>query len=124
MPTAPLSLCAVTGCSQLVPYGRCEEHRLEQRRDSDARRPSAARRGYDRSWRTIRDDYLTEHPYCQDPRCAALPIWRRTLATDVDHVDGLGPDGPGGNDWANLQALCHPHHSEKTARHDGGFGRR
>jgi hypothetical protein len=42
-------------------------------------------------------------------------------ATDVDHRDGSGPDGD--NSWANLAAMAHGHHSSKTVRMDGGFGR-
>lgn len=41
---------------------------------------------------------------------------------DVDHIDGSGPRGD--NSDANLMALCHSHHSRKTALKDGGFGRR
>jgi ribose 1,5-bisphosphokinase PhnN len=43
-------------------------------------------------------------------------------ATDVDHIDGEGPLGPRGHDWTNLRALCHSHHSKRTARDQpGGF---
>lgn len=122
MPTSPLQLCVVAGCPNLVPYGRCPEHRSEQRRDSDARRPSAAARGYGHGWQSIRDDYLASHPQCESDKCRQLPHWQRPAATDVDHLDGLGPRGD--NSWSNLQALCHPCHSRKTALHDGGFGRR
>ena len=42
----------------------------------------------------------------------------RKPATHVDHDDGdtynNAPD--------NLVSLCQPHHSQKTAKHDGGFG--
>lgn len=123
MPTAPLSLCVVTGCPNRVTSGRCEEHRLEERRDTDHCRPSAARRGYNREWQHTRAAYLKAHPLCECEECEALPVWRRPTATDVDHIDGLGPNGPHGHDWTNLQALTHSHHARKTATQDGGFGR-
>ena len=41
-------------------------------------------------------------------------------ATDVDHIDGLGPQGPAGHDPANLRGYCHPHHSARTARDQPG----
>lgn len=40
------------------------------------------------------------------------------------HVDHITPLARGGtNARRNLQALCGPCHSTKTARQDGGFGR-
>jgi 5-methylcytosine-specific restriction protein A len=50
-----------------------------------------------------------------------MPALFRPRATEVDHVDGLGPLGPRGHDWANLQALTKAHHSRKTGR-ETGFG--
>ena len=78
-------------------------------------RPSSRERGYDSEWERIRKAYLDAHPICEDWAGCILP------ATDVDHLDGRGPKG--NNDWANLRALCHPHHSRKTVAQDGGFGR-
>ncbi|TFB96539.1 HNH endonuclease [Cryobacterium sp. MDB2-A-2] len=49
-------------------------------------------------------------------------MWKRQEATQVDHIDGLGPNGPRGFDNNNLQALSASHHSRKTASRDGGFG--
>jgi 5-methylcytosine-specific restriction protein A len=104
-----LILRACTVCGSLSDQGRCEQHRPTDDR------PSAARRGYGAPWRVIRARYLRTHMICEEPGCGLQAI-------DVDHVDGLGPSGD--NSDANLQALCHPHHSEKTARENGSFGRR
>lgn len=45
---------------------------------------------------------------------------QRDLATEVDHIDGLGPLGPRGFDPDNLQAMSHRHHSRKTAAETWG----
>jgi 5-methylcytosine-specific restriction endonuclease McrA len=63
----------------------------------------------------IRDAYLKVHPICELPGCGQP-------ASDVDHR--LSRRRGGTDDWSNLQALCHRHHSAKTAAEDGGFGNR
>lgn len=66
-------------------------------------------------WRRIREEVLLRDLYtCQ--RC------QRVLGgkgqAHVDHVDG----DAGNNALVNLQTLCAPCHSAKTAAEDGGFG--
>lgn len=78
-------------------------------------RPSAAARGYDARWRRIRARYLRAHPICELEDCDRPSV-------DVDHIDGSGPRGD--NSDSNLMALCKPHHSSKTVRQDGGFGKK
>lgn len=96
-----MRVCSLPGCGQLTPTtGRCAQHRDQ--------RGSAASRGYDHRWRKTRAAYLAEHPLCQGVGCFA---W----ATDVHHLDGLGPNGPDGHSPANLQGLCHSCHSRTTA---------
>jgi 5-methylcytosine-specific restriction protein A len=98
--------------------GKCERHRLEAQRDSDARRPSARERGYDERWAATRKAFLLEHPYCEDESGCDMP------AVDVDHIDGQGPLGRRGHDHINLRALCKSHHSQRTARDQpGGWNR-
>lgn len=46
------------------------------------------------------------------------------MASDVDHIDGLGPLGPRGHDPDNLRSMCHPCHSKRTAADQpGGWNR-
>ncbi|MFC8494723.1 HNH endonuclease signature motif containing protein [Streptomyces sp. NPDC057235] len=45
---------------------------------------------------------------------------QRDLATEVDHIDGLGPLGPRGFDPSNWQAMSKAHHARKTARETWG----
>ncbi len=79
------------------------------------RRESAAKRGYGHAWRILRTFKLNRSPMCEHPGCIEA-------ATDVDHIVAKAR---GGTDaLENLQALCHSHHSQKTAREDGSFGRK
>ena len=73
-------------------------------------RPSAAKRGYGRAWRAIRETFLEEHPRCA---CGAP-------ATEVDHVISLRRGGT--NAPANLRAMCKPCHARKTVAVDGALG--
>ncbi|HEL3259255.1 HNH endonuclease signature motif containing protein [Stenotrophomonas maltophilia] len=66
-------------------------------------------------WRRIRAVVLAREPLC---RCCAGQ-GRVRAATEVDHIDG----DDGNNADSNLQPLCRPCHSAKTARENGGFGR-
>ncbi|MEV7264192.1 HNH endonuclease signature motif containing protein [Micromonospora aurantiaca] len=113
MPRA-LKVCPVAGCPELVDKGRCARHR----READQRRGTAAERGYDHRWRQTRAQVLRLFPGCTEPGCDER-------ATEVDHIDGLGPRGPRGHDLTNLRAYCKPHHSRRTARDQpGGWARR
>jgi 5-methylcytosine-specific restriction protein A len=72
-------------------------------------------RGYTDRWLRLSKQFLTEHPLCED--CDANGITE--AATEVDHVDGLGPNGPRGFDETNLRALCKVCHAKKTRRSTG-----
>lgn len=110
-------VCAEPGCPDLVEgTTRCERHRKQKRRREDRKRPGARQRGYDAEWERTRRAYLAAFPVCQYAGGCL------EQATDVDHIDGLGPKGPRGRDWANLRGFCHRHHSQRTARDQpGGF---
>jgi len=62
------------------------------------------------------------HTTCECPDCLRLPEYRRPRSEIVDHIDGLGPNGPRGYDPSNLRAMTRKCHNKKTNRHDGGFG--
>jgi 5-methylcytosine-specific restriction protein A len=111
--------CATPGCPELVRgRARCPEHDRALKAEIDSTRPSAARRGYDATWRKIRLDHLRRHPVCVECERLGLAV----PGTDVDHVVPLARGGT--HTGANLQSLCHIHHSRKTAREDGRFGTR
>lgn len=116
--TRSLSVCTVVGCPCQVWKGRCKEH---------ARHDSGGRRYRDsyasplrRRWDTASRAYLRDNPLCVGERCAAVPSPLRPAATEVDHIDGLGLQGPRAFDPSNWQALCHRCHSSKTARESFG----
>lgn len=122
MPTRPPSLCT-KGCGALVfGGGQCPDCLASTRRQSDKRRPNGYRRGYTAEWAEFRKDYLAAHLYCESDTCSAKPLWQRPRATDIDHIDGTGRNGPRAYDPSNLSALCHSCHARLTVRHDGGFG--
>ena len=121
MPIAPPRPCRWPGCPALVSEPRerfCERHRAEHKREADRRtderRPSAARRGYDRDWRRLRRMILAERPLC----VMCLAEGRVTPATDVDHIVPLAEGGT--NDPANLRPLCRMHHARRHLREGKG----
>ena len=76
-------------------------------------RASAHKRGYDRRWRRLRLLILNRDPICMEHGC-------NQPSTDVDHIK---PKAEGGSDdAANLQGLCHRHHSAKTVREGRRWG--
>ncbi|MEU9777445.1 HNH endonuclease signature motif containing protein [Streptomyces sp. NPDC047968] len=111
-----LQVCPTPGCPTLTQQGRCAPCQAQARAD----RPSTHARGYGRRWRQASAPYLQDHPYCECDSCALLPPLQRDLATEVDHIDGLGPHGPRGYDPDNWQAMSKRHHSAKTARETWG----
>jgi 5-methylcytosine-specific restriction protein A len=66
---------------------------------------------YSKQWRAIRERVLYEEPLCRE--CKANG--KITAATQVDHID----EDSHNNSRDNLQALCAPCHSRKTAANHG-----
>lgn len=108
------SACSTPGCPNLSDRGKCSVCRREVRKQTDARRPNSAARGYGHRWKRTRARYLRQHPICEHEEGCI------TLAVEVHHRDGLGPNGPNGHADSNLQALCSPHHSQVTAQMQPG----
>lgn len=67
------------------------------------------------AWRKVRKERLALNVRCQHPKC-------RAFATHVDHLRPRATHPHLELELSNTQALCHSHHSAKTAREDGGFG--
>lgn len=116
MPPRALSVCSTSGCPTLTQGGRCDACQVDAR----ALRRGSSRAGYDRTWQRTRKAYLRVNPYCMCEPCADLPMPLRPVATEVDHIDGLGPLGPRGHDWANLRSMTKAHHARETGRSQPG----
>lgn len=118
LPFASKRPCTFPGCSELTDSGRCKRHAIAVRRESDARRPTAAERGYDSHWAKARKHYLAAHPLC----VMCEQRGRLTPATVVDHIIAHKGDKSRFWDSDNWRSLCAPCHNARTAREDGGFG--
>lgn len=76
-------------------------------------RRSASRRGYDGTWKALRESKLQRDPWCAH----CLKEQRHTPANEVDHIRPFkGKADPLRLDWDNLQSLCKSCHSTKTAK--------
>lgn len=92
--------------------GYCDEHQAEARE----RRGSARSRGYDRSWEGFRVRYLHKYPLCVDCLMQPFPGEPPQPATEVHHKQKLAEHPELKYVESNLMALCHRHHSIRTAR--------
>ena len=119
MPLRSPKPCSYPGCAAYTTHGsRCDAHS----RGDDNHRGSAWRRGYDDDWRSVRREYLAEHPFCErQSKCGRLPMSMR-LATEVHHRQTVARRPDLRLDPTNLEALCHACHSEITAREMGRVG--
>lgn len=111
-----MQVCPTPGCPTLTPGGRCPPCQAK----ATQARPASRNAGRGTRWINASATYLRDHPYCECDHCAGLPPLQRDRATEVDHIDGLGPLGPRGYDPANWQAMSKRHHSAKTARETFG----
>ena len=114
MALGALRPCGRPGCSELVREGRCPPHEREHRQRLEATRLSRQRRGYGSRWEASRRGWLRAHPKCV--KCGRP-------ANVVDHIV------PHKGDWSlfwdfrgNVQSMCTPCHSKKTAMDDGRWG--
>ena len=82
---------------------------------SPDRRGSAASRGYDATWRRLRDWHLSQYPLCR--YCEQMG--RVTAAEVVDHIRPFkGKNDPRRLDPNGLQSLCSSCHNSAKQRQD------
>jgi len=120
MPNRAARPCRYGRCPYITTHesGLCEQHRHIAYQQNDAQRGTAAERGYGARWKTLRDWFLRENPYCV--MCAA--IGKQEQATEVDHIVPHKGDDDLMWDVANLEALCSWHHKSKTAKERQAHG--
>ena|ERR1039457_1123636 len=105
--------CARAGCGRLIKSGYCETckpHSAEV--VNDRARGSAANRGYDRTWQRFRRWYLDRYPVCED----CIDEGKVSPATEPHHLKKVAEFPELRLVEDNLRALCHDHHSIRTAR--------
>lgn len=124
MPTRPPSPCVEPGCRELTAKGRCGRHQRAHQARYEARRGSAASRGYDGAWRRFRLRILRARGWtCEE--CGRRPADPSRL--HVHHQERLA-DGGARLDPSNVRVLCEachnalPEHRERPR--DGGRRRR
>lgn len=121
MPKAAPRPCTHPGCGALVHdgTGRCDKHRRAATQALDARRGTAAERGYGHKWQQAREQFLRAHPLCRRHEARGEVV----AATVVDHI--VPHKGDQDLFWrrSNWQPLCKHCHDVKTAVEDGAFGR-
>jgi len=113
VPFKPKHPCNAPGCPALTLERFCLEHKREHHRRFDATRGTPAERGYGRRWQAIRMAHLMAEPLCRECGKAG----RVVAAREVDHI--VAKVRGGSDDESNLQSLCTPCHSRKTAREVG-----
>lgn len=103
----PTRLCAEPTCPTPATYrGRCPTHAKQRNRETRSRNTKIYN---SKRWQITRRRKLSLTPLCE--RCG-------DIATDVHHREDIQQ---GGSPWAisNLEALCHPCHSQETRRRQG-----
>ncbi|MDO9711988.1 HNH endonuclease [Paracraurococcus lichenis] len=73
-------------------------------------------RTYDRQWQKLRAAHLALHPLCEH----CLLEGKLIEANEVDHIEPVKAAPHRRLDPTNLQSLCKPCHSRKTAAENAG----
>ena len=116
-----LRVCAAPGCPEWTDATYCTAHRRARGRES---RSLYSRERYGSEWPAIRRRKLARSPSCEcaDAACGVCAgAGCSSPANEVDHVIPLRhfTDRAAAHELGNLQSLCKPCHSSKTAREVG-----
>lgn len=119
MPKKPLKPCAHPFCPELVEGRFCKTHQKESNKNYEKyqRDPETAKR-YGRKWRKIRNQFIKEHPLCQQ----CLKENRLKTAEEVHHILPLKRGGT--HDENNLMSLCKSCHSRTSVLNGDRFGKK
>lgn len=109
MPSKPKRPCSHPGCPMLTDARFCEEHaKREAKQYERYGRDASSKKRYGRTWKRIRDRYISAHPLCEQCKRDGTI----TRAQEVHHIKPLSQGGT--NDEDNLMSLCTPCHSRIT----------
>jgi 5-methylcytosine-specific restriction protein A len=111
---SPHRACITPGCRGKIPIlaDRKTPSRCNQCRGSSWSNPPPANLyAYGGSWQVIRKQVLVRDGYRCQLHYADICVGR---ASQVDHI--IQPEAGGGNDLANLRAVCVPCHARRTGR--------
>lgn len=103
-----MQVCSVPGCPELSDRGKCPTHR----RAAEAKRGSAAERGYDAAWQKRSKAFLASHPVCVlcGGKAEVSDHWPKTRRQLV--AEGVrDPDAD-----QHLRPLCTRDHNAETAK--------
>lgn len=119
MPAILPKPCRAFGCPNTTTGSYCLQHAhmkrdVRRRRQSDAKRPNAHQRGYNRHWSKARRLYLMDNPLCV--RCAERGLI--VEARVVDHIEPHRGDRLKFWNRDNWQSLCKRCHDKKTVSED------
>ncbi|MEM6397495.1 MAG: HNH endonuclease signature motif containing protein [Bacteroidota bacterium] len=90
---------------------RKNRHQDDPEQRTRERKPSGNQRFYNRkAWRATRKAYIQSNPLCE----VCSYIGRTEAADVVDHLIAISQGGSE-YDSANLMAMCHRHHNQKSA---------
>lgn len=124
MSLMPRSICQYAGCQRTIDKPRyCAAHQQIMDAREKARKnnhQSEFTKLYNWDWRKFRDRYVKENPLCLH----CLKEGKLTPTQVVDHIVPHKGDKELFWNNDNHQSLCVKCHNEKTAKYDGGFGRK
>ena len=109
MPYKSDKICTFINCHKTIKgtESRCKEHQVTSwdiKREYDPFYSSA-------KWKHLSRRFRRAYPLCVECKSKG----RDTIARHTDHITPIDKGGAA-LDWANLQALCIPCHSSKTAK--------
>ncbi len=111
MPISPKKVCAGSGCSNLTSGRYCDFCQKKKYRQHNQSRDRSKTKFYGtKAWKQARRAQLAKEPLCIE--CKKNGIL--TNANEVDHIVSR-EQGGADLDGNNLQSLCKPCHSRKTA---------
>lgn len=108
MPSRILGRCAYPSCGARTAGKFCPDHSPDER-------ATAAQRGYDASWRSLRRMKLNAYPLCE----VCQREQRLTPATEVHHDKPIATHPELRLVWANLVSICRACHQRIEAQRRG-----